>query len=87
MPGIPAECVEPSTIDPTDVFVLHYRMGSNLLFLHFRFTKPDPSMSSRDHFRLAVERAKLHCEKMRFRFNFCLPFLTDLEKAEERMPI
>jgi hypothetical protein len=94
VPGLPAVAMpkaepepEPEIVTPTDVFVLHYRAGSNVLFMHFRFRKPSPEMTARDHFRAAVERAKSHCERMRYRFNFCLPFITDLDEAEKRMPI
>lgn len=87
IPGLPSPLDEPTVISPTNVFTLHYRAGSNILFLQFHLPKPSPELSARDHFRLAVERAKLHCEKMRYRFNYCVPYITDLDEAEKRMPL
>ena len=89
MPGLPE--AEPEVIEtpilPSDVFILHYRKNNDILFLQFHFLKPDPRMDSKSHFRAAVERAKQHCERMRYRFFFCRPYVTNLDEEEKRMPI
>ena len=87
MPGLPVTTDEPEVVQPTDIFIIYYRSGSNMLSCNFHFKKPAETMNARDHFRAAVERAKLHCERMRYRFNFCTPYIIDLEEAERRMSL
>lgn len=86
VPGIPSEELIPDLQDLTEIFTLYYRKGGDMLNLHFRFPRKDVT-TSREHFRLAIDRAKIHCERMRFRFLFCRPYITDLEIEEQRMAI
>ncbi len=87
MPGIPEVESAEEVVSPADIFIIYYRQGSNMLSCNFHFKKPSAELTARDHFRLAVERAKLHCERMRFRFNYCTPYISNLEELERRMAL
>lgn len=64
--------------DPTfsNIYTLYYRHGLNHpISLNFRF-----SGGLKD----AIERAKQHCSKMGYRFQFVAPFIINLDKEEAK---
>lgn len=67
-----------------ELFILSYRKGGDILHLYFRHPNKD-GLAARDYFRTAIERAKRHCEIMRYRFLFCSSYITDLDAEEKRM--
>jgi len=70
----------------SDIYTLYYRKGADILSLHFCFPNLDGT-EPRDHFHKVIERAKIHCERMRYRFLFCRSYITNLEIEEKRMSI
>jgi len=62
-------------VDLRNVYSFIYKDGSNLITRNFHFVGSFPE---------AIERAKLFCEKMRYRFIHCQPFLLNLKQLEER---
>lgn len=70
----------------SDVFVLHYRKGGDILSKNFCWPNLD-GLAPRDHFHKVIERAKIHCERMRYRFLFCNSYISNLEEDEKRMVI
>jgi hypothetical protein len=60
----------------TSVYVVEYRADGAVHHKNFVY---DGDLVS------AIARAKQYCQTMRYRFIFCSPFLTDLEKNEKKM--
>ena len=77
MPGAPAQEFENNGINLSEIFVLTFRKGGDILTKHFHSPGGDKYK--------AIERAKLHCERMRIRFLFCVPFIRDLADEESKM--
>ena len=67
-----------SQIALTHLFILEYRADGAIHHRNFLFSEESGLPG-------AIERAKLYCNKMRYRFIFCSPFLANLEKDEKRM--
>jgi hypothetical protein len=56
------------------------------LFYHFRAAAPlDLVFEHEGTFHEAIDRAKLHCQKMNYRFIKVRPFIVDLDEREKRV--
>lgn len=55
------------------IYILHFRQGNQVQIKHFNFT---------GNLKDAAERAKIHCERMGYRFIFVRPFVVDLDHQE-----
>lgn len=70
------ERVEPvDTIAEENVYILFYRHGMN--------PQCQKGFKLRGDLKAAVERAKLHCQKMGYRYIFVRPLVTNLEDDEK----
>ncbi len=90
IPGLPADLGEPVITEGillSDVFSMYYRKGNDVLNLQFQCKRPSSDCPPREHFRIAVERAKRHCDMMRYKFLWARPFVVDLDEEEKRMPL
>ena len=68
--GVP-ECGEEGPI-----YTLEFKDRSYMGSINFRFA---------GNHREAISRAMLYCERMRYRFIHCKPFLTDLSVNEQKI--
>jgi hypothetical protein len=58
-----------------NVYTIIWKDGSNLITRNFNFVGALPQ---------AIDRAKMFCEKMRYKFIHCQPFLLNMEQLEKR---
>ncbi len=85
IPGLP----EPPPVEqqsPYTVFTVQYLKGVHILTLNFILPAKE-NETAKEHFRRAIERSKLHCERMRYKFLITRPYIVDLDEEEKRMPI
>jgi hypothetical protein len=71
-------------VDLSDVYVLRYKDRGLIAETHFILKSTG---DARQNKQTAIKRAQDFCDRTRFRFIHCEPFLTDLEEMEKRMAI
>lgn len=66
---------------PTEIYLLKYKDRSNIVEKHFGMKSTgDP----KEDVAAAIKRGMLFCDRMRYRFIHCEPFLISLAALEER---
>lgn len=67
-----------------EVYVLRYKDRSLIAETHFGLKSVGDAKEDRQR---AIKRGMLYCDRMRFRFIHCEPFLTDLDAQEAKMNV
>ena len=78
-PKTPAQ-VAAQLLNLSNIYVLHYVAGNTPKLMQKNFTHNGPLST-------AINRARLHCEKMRIRFITVKPFLMSLDDEEKALEV
>jgi hypothetical protein len=65
-----------------EVYVLRYKDRSHIVETHFGLKSVGDPKADR---QAAIKRGMLYCDRCRYRFIHCEPFLTDLDATEAKM--